>query len=82
MAKTIKVKESVNRNGFRRLVYKEGRKEILYVYYPNQYADGYRLHGRGWCYSLYEDIETPKRQAEEFLNNYYSIFGGCEIVYL
>lgn len=82
MEHVIKVKESVDKYGFKRLVYKEGLKEMLYIYFPNQFSDGFRLSGRGWCYNLHTDIEKPKQQAETYLKNYYSIFGGCEIIYL
>lgn len=39
--KEIKVKESCDRYGFKRLVFKESFKEVLYIYFPNQFKTGF-----------------------------------------
>ena len=80
--KVCKAKERVNRNGFRFLSYKVDRKIVVEVSFPNEYSNGFRCCGNGWCYDLHPTIEKPKQSAEDFLNRYYSYCGGVEIIYL
>lgn len=77
----IKVKVSCDRYGFKRLVFKDGLKEILYIYFPNQFKTGFRISGRGWCCDPVNNLSDAKRTAESYLKSYYSIFGGCNITY-
>lgn len=79
--KTIKVKEFTDRYGFKSLVYKEGRRKICEIMYPNRFSNGYRFETLYTCTGIYPTIDPCKATAHKFLNNFYSIFGGCEIVY-
>ena len=82
MAKyTAIAKERVNGCGIKSLTYKVNRKIICEVVFPNEFADGFRMCGNGFCYDLHPTIETPKRSAESYLNRLYSPFGGIDIVY-
>ena len=74
-------KEMVDRNGFKKLVYKVNKKIVCYISFPNAFADGFRMHGKGFCYDLHPTIDKPKQSAESFLNRLYCAFGGVEIVY-
>lgn len=82
MAEIIKAKERTNANGFKYLSYKQGNKILCEICFPNEFADGFRLTGCGWCYDLHPTIDKPKASAESYLNRIFSAFGGCTIVYL
>ena len=79
--KTIKAKEQT-KNGIKYLIYKESKKERLEITFPNKFCDGFRVSGNGWGYDPKTTLEAARVSAERFLNSFYSIFGGCEIIYL
>lgn len=81
--KTIKAKERTGEYNLKYLTYKEGKRIILNISYPNKYNNYlFRVRGRGWCYSDIKSLQDAKESAERFLNSYYSILGGCKIIYL
>lgn len=79
--KTITAKEQT-KNGIKYLVYKESKRERIKIAFPNEFCAGFRVSGCGWCYDPKTTLEAAKVSAERFLNGVYSIFGGCEIIYL
>ena len=83
MAKyTAKAKERVSKYGITYLSYKINKRIVCEIEYPNEFAEGYRMHGNGFCYDLHPTIEKPKQSAEEYLKRVYDAFGGVEIIYL
>ncbi len=79
--KTIKVKENIDKNGFKRLIFEDPRRAVLVISYPNIYNNMlFRVSWRGWCCN-YPSIEMAKQFAESFLCSYYSSLDGCKIVY-
>lgn len=79
--KTIKAKDNTDKNGVKRLIFKDTRRAVLVISYPNKYNNMlFRVSGRGWCCN-YPSIEKAKQFAESFLCSYYSSLDGCKIVY-
>ena len=74
-------KECTDKYGFKKLVYKVNRKTICYISFPNEFAEGFRMCGNGFCYDLHPTIDKPKKSAEDFLNRLYGAFGGVVIDY-
>lgn len=79
--KQAKAKETTDKYGLKYLAYKVDRKTIIQIEYPNEYTNGYRVVGRGWCHGLHSKINECIKDAESYLNNYFSVLGGVEIVY-
>ena len=74
-------KECTDKKKKKKLVYKVNRKTICYVSFPNEFSNGFRMHGNGFCYDLHHTIDKPKKSAEEFITRLYGAFGGVEIIY-
>lgn len=81
MKHVITAREHVNKSGFKETTYKEGRRVLLRIMHPNKFCNGFRVSGCGWCYDPKATEDEARRSAESYLNRYFSIFGGCSIIY-
>ena len=79
--KTIKAKEYIDKYGIKYLIYKDGRKKVGEISFPTERTNGVRFWTRCTAAGLRSTLEDCKEDAERFIYSYFSIFGGCEIVY-
>ena len=81
MKHVIIAREHVNKSGFKETVYKERRFLLVRIMHPNKFCNGFRVSGDGWGYDPKATEDEARRSAESYLNRYFSICGGCSIIY-